>query len=76
MGAGRVSEEPPPQFRPRQRVRYIGVHGTADGPTARVWRITKSGVWVVVEGGRRECWHPDDVRPAEPSQGMISGGNQ
>lgn len=50
-------------LRTRQNVRYIGVHGTADGPIGRVVRITKSGVWVVTDNGRRECWHPDDVAP-------------
>lgn len=58
----------PPVFRPRQRVRYAGVHGTADGPIGRVWRVTTSGVWVTLTDGSRTCWHPDDVRPATTPQ--------
>lgn len=63
-----MSTAPPPAFRPRQRVRYVGISGAADGPSGRVWRVTKSGVWVTLADGSRTCWHPDDVRPAAEPQ--------
>lgn len=45
-----------------KRVQFIGMTGTADGPTGKVWRITKSGVWVTFEDGHREYFHPEDIR--------------
>jgi hypothetical protein len=43
-------------------VRLVGFTGRATGVTATVSRITTRGVWVKHKDGRRECWHPSDVR--------------
>lgn len=65
-----LAPEPVPTFRPRQLVRHTGM--TPAEPPVRVWRVTRSGVWVTLGDGRRVCWHPDDVRgvreevPGEP----------
>ncbi len=44
-----------------KRVRYVGMFGNADGPTARVWRVTARGVWVTLPDGSRQQWHPEDI---------------
>lgn len=54
----------PAALHPRQRVKFVGHHGTTEGPTGRIWRITKNGVWVTLDNSHRECWHPDDITPA------------
>jgi hypothetical protein len=43
-------------------VRLVGFTGRATGTTGIVSRFTGSGVWVTLKDGRRECWHPSDVR--------------
>jgi hypothetical protein len=43
-------------------VRLVGFTGRATGVTATVSRVTSRGVWVNLKDGRREQWHPSDVR--------------
>ncbi|MGN6589518.1 MAG: hypothetical protein ACTHKE_04425 [Sphingomicrobium sp.] len=43
-------------------VRLVGFTGRATGVTGTVARFTSSGVWVTLKDGRRECWHPTDLR--------------
>lgn len=50
------------ELRAGQRVQFVGMAGTTDGPTAKVWRITRHGVWVTMGDGSRQQWHPESVR--------------
>jgi hypothetical protein len=51
-----------PRFSPGQRVKYVGIHGRADGPTGRVNGTHKSGdVRVRWDDGRGETVHPEDI---------------
>lgn len=52
-----------PAFKTDQRVKYVGIHGNAEGPVVKVWRVTSRGVWVPMPDGSRQQWHPEDVRP-------------
>ncbi|TAP45635.1 hypothetical protein [Arthrobacter sp. S39] len=64
---GAVADRPAalvPAFKAGQRVKYVGMHGNADGPVVRVWRATRHGVWVTMPDGSRQQWHPEDVRAA------------
>lgn len=45
-----------------KRVQFVGMMGNTDGPKGKVWRVTKSGVWVTFEDGHREQLHPEDIR--------------
>lgn len=45
-----------------KRVQFVGMSGNADGPTGKVWRVTKYGVWVTFADGYREQLHPDGLR--------------
>jgi hypothetical protein len=45
-----------------RRVQFVGMFGNADGPVAKVWRVTNRGVWVTMPDGSRQQWHPEDVR--------------
>lgn len=51
-----------PDLKPRQVVQHKGMLGT--DATARVWRVTRFGVWVTMADGARQQWHPEDVYPA------------
>lgn len=45
-----------------RRVRYVGIHGTADGPVGRVSRVLRAAVRVRWDDGRIDDVHPDDLR--------------
>ncbi|WP_422747900.1 hypothetical protein ACN27E_07525 [Mycobacterium sp. WMMD1722] len=45
-----------------RRVQYVGIHGTADGPTGRVSRVLKAAVRVRWDDGRLDDVHPADLR--------------
>lgn len=45
-----------------KRVQFVGMRGTANGATGKVWRVTKYGVWVTFPDGHREQLHPEDIR--------------
>lgn len=45
-----------------KRVQFIGMFGNAAGPVGKVWRVTNRGVWVTLADGRREQFHPEDLR--------------
>lgn len=44
-----------------RRVKFTGMFNNADGPVGKVWRVTKYGVWVTLQDGTRQQWHPEDV---------------
>lgn len=44
-----------------KRVKYIGMYGRTDGPVAKVWRVTRGGIWVTMADGSRQQWHPEDI---------------
>ena len=48
-----------------KRVQFVGMMGNTDGPIGKVWRVTKSGVWVTFPDGHREQLHPEDIRVIE-----------
>ncbi|MDQ5862782.1 MAG: MerR family transcriptional regulator [Actinomycetota bacterium] len=50
-----------------RRVQYIGMRGNADGPLAKVWRVTKSGIWVTMADGSRQQWHAEDITVVKAS---------
>lgn len=59
MGAGADRPAPViPALKAGQRVKYVGMHGNADGPVVKVWRVTRHGVWVTMADGSRQQWHP------------------
>jgi hypothetical protein len=45
-----------------RRVQFVGMRGDIDGPTGKVWRVTKYGVWVTFPDGSRQQLHPDGLR--------------
>jgi hypothetical protein len=45
-----------------RRVQFVGMFGNANGPIGKVWRVTNGGVWVTLADGRREQFHPEDLR--------------
>lgn len=45
-----------------QFVGMVGMVGRADGPTAKVWRVTNYGVWVTMPDRSGQIWHPKDIR--------------
>lgn len=45
-----------------QRVQFVGMYGTTDGPIGKVWRVTKYGVWVTFQDGSRQQLHPEGLR--------------
>lgn len=44
-----------------QRVQFTGMFGDTDGPVAKVWRVTRFGLWVTMADGSRQQWHPESV---------------
>lgn len=42
-------------------VKFTGTNGTTNGPVAKVWRVTRYGIWVTMPNGTRQQWHPDNV---------------
>lgn len=44
-----------------KRVQFTGMFNTEDGPTGRVWRVSKYGLWVTLPDGSRQQWHPESV---------------
>lgn len=58
-----------PDLKPRQVVQHKGMLGT--DRTARVWRVTRHGVWVTMADGSRQQWHPEDVTPYPPAKTSI-----
>lgn len=48
---------------PGARVRWVGMHGRADGPTGRVSRVCAGWVRVRWDSGDTEQVHPEDIRP-------------
>lgn len=55
-----------------KRVKYVGMRGTTDGPIAKVWRVTNSGVWVTMPDGSRQQWHPDDLAIVEHGSTSVT----
>ena len=51
-------------FTAGQRVRYVGIHGRADGPIGRVTRVCRAWIRVRWDDGNSDQVHPEDVRPA------------
>lgn len=45
-----------------KRVQYVGMKGDTEGPTGKVWRVTRYGVWVTFEDGSRQQLHPEGLR--------------
>ena len=43
-------------------VKYVGLHGTTDGPEAKVWRVSRHGIWVTLADGSRQQWHAEDIK--------------
>ncbi|MDP5226636.1 MULTISPECIES: hypothetical protein [Arthrobacter] len=63
-------ERPEPAWMARfegvRYVQFVGMFGNADEPVARVYRVTRNGVWVTrAETKQRELWHPDDIQPLD-----------
>lgn len=52
-------------LRTGQRVRYVGITGSADGPVGRVSRVCKAYVRVRWDDGRIDQVHPADLRSVE-----------
>lgn len=51
-------------LRSGQRVKFVGMHGRADGLEGRVSRVLKSGeVKVRWDDGNIYAVHPEDIRP-------------
>ncbi|WP_426979241.1 hypothetical protein ACQCSU_08160 [Pseudarthrobacter sp. O4] len=44
-----------------KHVKFLGMFGNTDGPVAKVWRVTNNGVWVTMQDGSRQQWHPDSI---------------
>lgn len=47
-------------LKPGQRVQHPAMQGTDE--TAKVWRVTRHGVWVTMADGTRQQWHPEGVK--------------
>lgn len=45
-----------------QRVRSVGIHSRADGPTGRVSRVCRAFVRVHWDDGRVKDAHPEDIQ--------------
>ena len=45
-----------------QRVRYVGIHGTTNGPTGRVSRTLKGAIRVRWDDGTTTDVHPEGIR--------------
>lgn len=50
-------------FTTGQRVKYVGIHGRADGPSGRVTRVCRAWIRVRWDDGRADQVHPEDIRP-------------
>ena len=46
-----------------QRVKYVGIHGRADGPSGRVTRVCRAWIRVRWDDGGTDQVHPEDIRP-------------
>jgi hypothetical protein len=44
-----------------KHVKFTGMFSNVDGPTAKVWRVTRHGVWVTMPDGSRQQWHPESI---------------
>lgn len=44
-----------------KRVQFTGMYGKTNGPVAKVWRVSRHGLWVTMEDGSRQQWHPESV---------------
>lgn len=49
---------------PGQRVKYVGIHGRADGPTGRVTGVCRAYIRVRWDDGRVDRVHPEDIATA------------
>lgn len=51
-----------------KRVKFTGMYGKTDGPVGKVWRVTSRGIWVTLEDGSRQQWHPESVTVVLPNR--------
>ena len=49
-------------FTTGQRVRYVGIHGTTNGPTGRVSRTLKGAIRVRWDDGTTTDVHPEGIQ--------------